>query len=158
MTTGVLLQKIVSAKSLMEFTHVFIDEVSTPLLGRSLFPEHSVGCHLCVPTTRVWSFLCTCECELSVLSLFFAFQNIGGKDCLLEQRSTGRLSPQIRSGTCFLWMRFYWAVSVTGSYAVGGAWVCVSAECSRSAGSPHCWRLLSSAHTQRQTLSNQGWQ
>ncbi|XP_063117861.1 ATP-dependent RNA helicase TDRD9 isoform X5 [Rattus norvegicus] len=27
MTTGVLLQKIVSAKSLMEFTHVFIDEV-----------------------------------------------------------------------------------------------------------------------------------
>ena len=28
-TTGVLLQKIVSAKSLMEFTHIFIDEVST---------------------------------------------------------------------------------------------------------------------------------
>lgn len=27
MTTGVLLQKIVSAKSLMEFTHIFIDEV-----------------------------------------------------------------------------------------------------------------------------------
>ncbi|KAL0601816.1 ATP-dependent RNA helicase TDRD9 [Plecturocebus cupreus] len=28
MTTGVLLQKIVSAKSLMEFTHIIIDEVS----------------------------------------------------------------------------------------------------------------------------------
>ena len=28
MTAGVLLQKLVSAKSLMEFTHVFIDEVS----------------------------------------------------------------------------------------------------------------------------------
>ena len=33
MTTGVLLQKIVSAKSLVEFTHVFIDEVSA-LLSR----------------------------------------------------------------------------------------------------------------------------
>lgn len=32
MTTGVLLQKIVSAKSLVEFTHVFIDEVSALLL------------------------------------------------------------------------------------------------------------------------------
>lgn len=39
MTTGVLLQKIVSAKSLMEFTHVFIDEVSAPPFGRSLSPE-----------------------------------------------------------------------------------------------------------------------
>lgn len=28
MTTGVLLQKIVSAKSLVEFTHIFIDEVT----------------------------------------------------------------------------------------------------------------------------------
>lgn len=28
MTTGVLLQKIVSARSLTQFTHIFIDEVS----------------------------------------------------------------------------------------------------------------------------------
>lgn len=47
MTTGVLLQKIVSAKSLMEFTHVFIDEVS--VLG-SVLPEHGVGAVL---ATRV---------------------------------------------------------------------------------------------------------
>ncbi|XP_044788760.1 ATP-dependent RNA helicase TDRD9 isoform X5 [Bubalus bubalis] len=32
MTTGVLLQKIVSAKSLVEFTHIFIDELSPHLL------------------------------------------------------------------------------------------------------------------------------
>lgn len=44
MTTGVLLQKIVSAKSLMEFTHIFIDEVSVLLPGRALFPG-SVSCH-----------------------------------------------------------------------------------------------------------------
>lgn len=31
MTTGVLLQKIVGAKSLMEFTHIFIDEVGASL-------------------------------------------------------------------------------------------------------------------------------
>lgn len=30
MTTGVLLQKVVSAKSLTEFTHIFIDEVGAP--------------------------------------------------------------------------------------------------------------------------------
>ena len=36
MTTGVMLQKIVSAKSLVEFTHIFIDEVSALLL-RSVF-------------------------------------------------------------------------------------------------------------------------
>lgn len=40
MTTGVLLQKIVSAKSLMEFTHVFIDEVSALLPGHDLISRH----------------------------------------------------------------------------------------------------------------------
>ena len=48
-TTGVLLQKIVSAKSLVEFTHIFIDEVSGLLLPLLLFAEGTqcrrpVGC------------------------------------------------------------------------------------------------------------------
>lgn len=51
MTTGVLLQKIVSAKSLMEFTHVFIDEVSALLPGHDLISRR---CRLpaCVLATR----------------------------------------------------------------------------------------------------------
>ena len=41
MTTGVLLQKVVSAKSLTEFTHIFIDEVGAPapVLGSQPGPQ-----------------------------------------------------------------------------------------------------------------------
>lgn len=50
MTTGVLLQKIVGAKSLAEFTHIFIDEVGilhleglfNPLMTPDVTVHHSV--------------------------------------------------------------------------------------------------------------------
>jgi hypothetical protein len=65
MTTGVLLQKIVSAKSLMEFTHVFIDEVST--LPFCVGPCLHVGaCILLKWVTRYFgstSALSACGCE-----------------------------------------------------------------------------------------------
>lgn len=47
MTTGVLLQKMVSAKCLTEYSHIFLDEVVTFNL---IFNIHV---HLCLPYDRV---------------------------------------------------------------------------------------------------------
>lgn len=61
MTTGVLLQKVVSAKSLVEFTHIFIDEVRARR-----------GCALAAGI-RAYCVLCLSPLILLRLSIFCLF-------------------------------------------------------------------------------------
>lgn len=70
MTTGVLLQKIVSAKSLMEFTHVFIDEVSALLPGQCAV--------LCLCNKLPSELFILVRVNYLFYSFFFVSRNIGG--------------------------------------------------------------------------------